>query len=235
MRTSATSASNRTSQPQKHKAACDQCNASKVKCPGGGPPCNRCSDSSQHCHYSLARRIGKPPGSKNRKTLERLRQVKEGNLESISGGGGDASISQNSGNTNDRDGPLNIESEQRKGDYNENSLHVPSTTNLWPLSPLIDYPNFPETLEFALAPEQETLNGDHRMYSHGGDKSVSHRSNVQLPDFEGLGREESRRLWADAPDDCWSVSTCACRTPSLSKRRYSLHQRALISGSSQTQ
>ncbi|KAF2235240.1 hypothetical protein EV356DRAFT_121160 [Viridothelium virens] len=59
---------------RKLKAACDQCHASKVKCPGGGPPCKRCEDSSQTCHYSLAARVGKPPGSKNKKSLERSRR-----------------------------------------------------------------------------------------------------------------------------------------------------------------
>lgn len=62
-------------QPRKLRAACDQCHASKLKCPGGNPPCKRCEGSGQSCHYSLAARMGKPPGSKNRKTLERLRRA----------------------------------------------------------------------------------------------------------------------------------------------------------------
>jgi hypothetical protein len=60
----------------RYKAACDPCHASKVKCPGGGPPCKRCVKSSdQACRYSLARRMGKPPETRNRKTLERLRET----------------------------------------------------------------------------------------------------------------------------------------------------------------
>lgn len=63
------SASNR------YKAACDRCHSSKVKCPGGGPPCERCADGSYSCTYSLTARIGKPPGSRNKKTLERFHRA----------------------------------------------------------------------------------------------------------------------------------------------------------------
>lgn len=102
MLASTTSANRGASEP-KHKAACDQCNASKVKCLGGGPPCKRCAESSQRCHYSLAKRIGKPTGSKNRKTLERLHQAKEGNLGNNDGRGGGSSMFQNDGSRNDGD------------------------------------------------------------------------------------------------------------------------------------
>ena len=54
------------------KAACDQCHAAKVKCSGQRPHCSRCIDTSLACHYSFAARMGKPPGSKNKKTLERM-------------------------------------------------------------------------------------------------------------------------------------------------------------------
>lgn len=68
----------RSSTTRKYKAACDQCHDSKVKCSGGDTPCKRCADARLHCHYSLAARIGKPPGSKNRKTLERLNNATAG-------------------------------------------------------------------------------------------------------------------------------------------------------------
>ncbi|MCJ1272191.1 hypothetical protein MMC22_012099 [Lobaria immixta] len=154
MHVSTTSASREASKPRKHKAACDQCNASKVKCPGGGPPCKWCADSSHPCHYSLARRIGKPPGSKNRKTLEKLRQEKEGNLKSNNGGdgGGDGSITHNN--------------DSRK-----------MTTKHWMLRA-----------------------------SAGKAFSRSFRR-LELPGFEELEGAESRRPWADAPDDCWNSSS----------------------------
>lgn len=107
----------------KHKAACDQCSTSKVKCPGGDTPC-------QPCHYSLPGRIGKPPGSKNRKTLERLRQAKEGNPENNNGkdGGGDSSISENNGNRNDHDKAMDGEGGRREGDDSHDPLQISSTT-----------------------------------------------------------------------------------------------------------
>ena len=61
-------------QNRKRRAACDQCHSAKVKCLGGGQiPCERCAASSLSCHYSFAARMGKPPGIKNRKTLETMR------------------------------------------------------------------------------------------------------------------------------------------------------------------
>ena len=57
---------------RKRRSACDQCHSAKVKCLGGDTPCERCASNSLFCHYSFAARMGKPPGIKNRKTLERL-------------------------------------------------------------------------------------------------------------------------------------------------------------------
>ena len=76
MDNAATSPDPDVSRPRKYKAACVPCGASKVKCPGGGPPCQRCANTSrtEPCHYRPAARIGKPPGSKNKKTLDKMRQ-----------------------------------------------------------------------------------------------------------------------------------------------------------------
>lgn len=70
---------------KRYKAACDRCHSSKIKCPGGGPPCERCADGSYPCTYSLTARIGKPPGSRNRKTLERLHHAGQAQRELDSG------------------------------------------------------------------------------------------------------------------------------------------------------
>lgn len=221
MHASTTSANREASKPTKHKAACDQCNASKVKCPGGGLPCKRCADSSHPCHYSVARRIGKPPGSKNRKTLEKLRQEKEGDLESNNGGdgGGDGSITQNNDSRNDDNGALDVESERREGDDSYDPLQMPSTTIFLPLSPLNDYPTLPDSSHFMRSPEQDFLDGDHGVHYDGGDSSVLHSADLDLPEFEELGGAESRRPWTDAPDDCWNVSTRLCYASTLTKRR----------------
>jgi Fungal Zn(2)-Cys(6) binuclear cluster domain len=78
-------ASRAASATKKYKAACDKCHATKVKCPGGGPPCQRCADSCYSCNYSLTTRVGKPPGSRNKKTLERLRRAGQVNTEKDTG------------------------------------------------------------------------------------------------------------------------------------------------------
>ena len=61
---------------RKFKAACDQCHNSKVKCTGELPLCERCIRASLPCHYSLAARAGKPMGSRNKKTLEKIDHLK---------------------------------------------------------------------------------------------------------------------------------------------------------------
>ena len=47
--------------PLKFRASCDACSSSKVKCDQGRPNCLRCSKLGTKCHYSLSRRMGKPP------------------------------------------------------------------------------------------------------------------------------------------------------------------------------
>ncbi|KAJ5328942.1 hypothetical protein N7452_009332 [Penicillium brevicompactum] len=51
------------------RTACDCCHAAKIRC-SGGAPCTRCA---RECHYSQKAKIGKPRGSLNKKTIERLR------------------------------------------------------------------------------------------------------------------------------------------------------------------
>lgn len=223
----------RGSQPKKHKAACDQCNASKVKCPGGSRPCQRCADSSQPCHYSLARRIGKPPGSKNRKTLERLRQAKEGHPENSNSGGegGDGSIPQSHGSRNDGDGVLDGKSECQEGESSLDPLQMSTTTDFWPISRLINYFAFPDVSQFIPNPEQDFIDGDHRVPFAGGDRSVLQTADPKFPDVEGHERADSRRSWADAQDDCWNVCTRPCCAPTLTNRRISLHHQLLTSSS----
>lgn len=196
----------RPSQPKKHKSACDQCNASKVKCPGGGLPCQRCADSSQPCHYSLARRIGKPPGSKNRKTLERLRQAGEANLVNINGREGEeSSISQHNDSRNNSDEALNGESEQRKGEDSQDPFQMANTNSFWPLSPLTDYPTFLDSSHLLPMTEQYLVDDEHGVTFDGGERSVLDPADSGFPDVGELRRADSRMPWADAPDDYWNV------------------------------
>ncbi|KAK7540179.1 hypothetical protein IWX49DRAFT_200632 [Phyllosticta citricarpa] len=61
---------------KKLRAACNLCHQMKVRC-SGTKPCSRCFDSGVDCVYSFAAKLGKPKGSRNKKTLERLRQMSE--------------------------------------------------------------------------------------------------------------------------------------------------------------
>lgn len=61
-------------QTPKLRSACDACHEAKVRCTGG-TPCVHCKNHRHDCHYSVAARIGKPKGSRNRKTLARLREA----------------------------------------------------------------------------------------------------------------------------------------------------------------
>ncbi|KAH7240028.1 uncharacterized protein BKA55DRAFT_542626 [Fusarium redolens] len=50
------------------RSACDACRRSKIKCSGGNP-CSTCRWSQTCCHYTPGRRLGRPKGSKNKRTL----------------------------------------------------------------------------------------------------------------------------------------------------------------------
>lgn len=234
MLASTTSANLRAPQP-KHKAACDQCNASKVKCPGGGPQCKRCADSSQPCHYSLARRFGKPLGSKNRKTLERLRQTKERDSEdnNIGGGGGDVSIPGHYGSKNDNHKALDGEGERREGDDSHNTMSSRTTSDFWPLSPLIDYSTFPDASQFIPSPEHDVLDGHQNVLLDDDDGSVLRSADPKFPSTEGLRRAESRSTWADNPDESWNVGVHPQCAPTSANQHISLHHQALTTSSLQ--
>ena len=60
-----------TAKPKKLRTACDVCHQAKMKC-SGGRPCGGCRDSGYDCSYSVSNRIGRPKGTKNKRTLERL-------------------------------------------------------------------------------------------------------------------------------------------------------------------
>ena len=44
----------------------------------GGTPCAGCRDSGHQCRYSVSNRIGRPKGTKNKRTLDRMSQNKSG-------------------------------------------------------------------------------------------------------------------------------------------------------------
>ncbi|KAF2711266.1 hypothetical protein K504DRAFT_465036 [Pleomassaria siparia CBS 279.74] len=58
--------------PTSLRTACDYCHQAKVRCTGGGSVCGRCQRDNIPCHYSYPARVGKPKGSRNKKTIEKL-------------------------------------------------------------------------------------------------------------------------------------------------------------------
>ena len=63
---------------KKLRTACDICHQAKMKC-SGGTPCNGCRDSGYDCFYSVSNRIGRPKGTKNKRTLERMSRNQQDN------------------------------------------------------------------------------------------------------------------------------------------------------------
>ena len=55
---------------KKLRTACDICHQAKMKC-SGGTPCQGCRGSDHECVYSVSKRIGRPKGTKNKRTADR--------------------------------------------------------------------------------------------------------------------------------------------------------------------
>ena len=67
----------RANRPQKKlRSACDSCHQNKVRC-SGDTPCRTCENLDMQCVYSVSNRIGRPRGTKNKKTLDRLNKAGE--------------------------------------------------------------------------------------------------------------------------------------------------------------
>ena len=61
---------------KKLRSACDSCHQTKVRC-SGGQPCEKCEKIGFDCVYSVSERTGRPKDTRNKKTLERVRQSQE--------------------------------------------------------------------------------------------------------------------------------------------------------------
>ncbi|KXJ85046.1 hypothetical protein Micbo1qcDRAFT_169726 [Microdochium bolleyi] len=57
---------------QKLRSACDACHRAKVRC-NGATTCSRCIRDHVECRYSYRAHLGKPKGTLNKKTIERMR------------------------------------------------------------------------------------------------------------------------------------------------------------------
>ncbi|KZF23917.1 hypothetical protein L228DRAFT_244781 [Xylona heveae TC161] len=71
-----TNARRASEETRKLRSACNACHGAKVRC-SGGMPCSRCARDGMECRYSYRAKLGKPKGSVNKKTLERLKRMRE--------------------------------------------------------------------------------------------------------------------------------------------------------------
>ncbi|KAL9119244.1 MAG: hypothetical protein Q9187_004204 [Circinaria calcarea] len=88
-----------------------------------------------------------------------------------------------------------------------------STSNFRPQSPPISLPDLSQSI---FTPEQDFPDGDDDACFEGGDRLALYAADLELPDFEELKELESRRPWADAPDDWFNSSS-----PSMNQQFFS--------------
>ena len=86
----------------KLRQACDPCHHAKVKC-SEDKPCARCRNNNLQCSHSYAIKAGKPKGSKNQKTLQRLEQNRLEAEKSQTNGSTDANRKRTRERADDRD------------------------------------------------------------------------------------------------------------------------------------
>lgn len=193
-----------TVQPTRYKSACDQCHDSKVKCDGASPLCKRCADTGQPCRYSVAARTGKPPGSRNRKTLERLRRASVAASESrkviatsngsIPGDIGNAS----SGHHEASDNGI------RDGDLSRELLQISETSKFPESSSTNDCRNFFDQPQAPAAPVQDFFNTDP---GHPGGNGLSLlATSLECGEPGVAGRIDAPMSRERAADDGWGVS-----------------------------
>lgn len=60
-----------TTPSKKLRRACDFCHQTKVRCSGENP-CKTCENLDMECVYSVSNRAGRPRGTRNKRTFERL-------------------------------------------------------------------------------------------------------------------------------------------------------------------
>ena len=80
---------------KKLRTACDVCHQAKMKC-SGGTPCAGCRDSGHECCYSVSNRIGRPKGTKNKRTLDRMSRKRSGASDKSDSGQASPVQAQNS-------------------------------------------------------------------------------------------------------------------------------------------
>jgi hypothetical protein len=62
-----------TTEGKRLRRACNGCHRMKLRC-SGTKPCAHCQDTGNDCAYAFVAKLGKPRGSRNKKTIERERE-----------------------------------------------------------------------------------------------------------------------------------------------------------------
>lgn len=93
--------------PKKLRFACDPCHHAKTKC-SGGAPCAGCLRSGDHCVYSQSNRVGRPRGTKNKRTLDLMNNQHQTNeSDGRSSGNSNGVNSNNSNNSKNSTNSIN--------------------------------------------------------------------------------------------------------------------------------
>ncbi|KAL1884936.1 hypothetical protein Plec18167_001593 [Paecilomyces lecythidis] len=120
-------------QVPKLRSACDACQASKVRCSGGGP-CFRCVVNGTACKYSPSRRIGRPPRqqqsqtSRDEQSRKRKRKSEQASMPAVAA----ADHSHVSPDARLRSMPTPVLSEEQEPPPNNGVRHFESTDRTAP-------------------------------------------------------------------------------------------------------
>lgn len=161
---------------KKLRSACDVCHQAKMKC-SGGTPCAGCRDSGHECCYSVSNRIGRPKGTKNKRTLDRMSRKRSGASDKSDSGHASpvqaqtsiASLTNCTGNNLASMDKSSIESILAAGLDDPSSF--PGSEAFGPLSddlsPWYDFGDFAASSPFAQQPSPTAayLNEESRSYS----------------------------------------------------------------------
>ena len=215
-------------QPKKYKAACDQCHNSKVKCPGQSPTCKRCADVALPCQYSLAARVGKPPGSKNKKTRERIRQANRPDPGQSEGCRKNdiAFSSQSSSNIHSPTAFNAGSTSQRCNDTQRppQDIGSPATQRSSASMASLDLSNCQQFPTTAVLEYDSGLDMDLSIF----DEQVIGSLTTNFPSFEEVANTESQSPWTDRSEKPWTVSRQICCTLVAAKEWHSHPHRVLV-------
>jgi hypothetical protein len=175
--------------PARILSACDACRQSKVKCTGGNP-CLSCQWDQKTCNYSPGSRLGRPKGSKNKRTLLQQQSMNLANKDRTP----EAQKEPSSSKSDSADVMQWIDSvqhhhQQHQGQPGLLPLAHPPAMDLTAFDFNLDH-MFDTTIEFA------------EMESHGGDASRDLVLDLDLAadlmDMDALGNADAQ-VWICNP------------------------------------